>query len=83
MKKQNIAAKRPLPPTYQIRLEGHLNPTWEAEFEGFTITLAENGVTCLTGQVIDQAALHGLLRKIRDLGLPLVSVTRQASRQTE
>lgn len=69
-------------PTYQIKLEGHLSPMWEAEFEGFTITLAENGVTCLTGPVIDQAALHGLLRKIRDLGLPLVSVTRLNSKQT-
>ena len=61
--------------TYQIKLEGHLSPLWEAEFEGFTITQAESGITCLTGPVIDQAALHGLLRKIRDLGLPLVSVT--------
>jgi hypothetical protein len=71
------------PPTYQIKLEGHLSPLWEAEFEGFTITLAENGMTCLTGPVIDQAALHGLLRKIRDLGLPLVSVTRLESKQSE
>ena len=62
--------------TYQIKLEGHLGPLWEAEFEGFTITQAESGITCLTGPVIDQAALHGLLRKIRDLGLPLVSVIR-------
>ena len=71
------------PPTYQITIEGHLSPMWEAEFEGFTITLAENGVTCLTGSVIDQAALHGLLRKIRDLGLPLVSVIRLKSKQSE
>lgn len=71
------------PPTYQIKLEGHLSPLWEAEFEGFTITLVENGVTCLTGPVIDQAALHGLLRKIRDLGLPLISVTRLQSKQSE
>ena len=70
-----------IPQTYQIKLEGHLSPMWEAEFEGFTITLAENGITCLTGPVIDQAALHGLLRKIRDLGLPLVSVTRLQSKQ--
>jgi len=62
--------------TYQIKLEGHLSPLWEAEFEGFTITQAEDGITCLTGPVIDQAALHGLLRKIRDLSLPLVSVIR-------
>lgn len=70
-------------PTYQIRIEGHLSPLWETEFEGFTITLAENGMTCLTGPVIDQAALHGLLRKIRDLGLPLVSVTRLDGKQIE
>ena len=69
------------PQTYQIKLEGHLSPMWEAEFEGFTLTLAENGITCLTGAVIDQAALHGLMRKIRDLGLPLVSVTRLQSKQ--
>lgn len=69
------------PQTYQIKLEGHLSPMWEAEFEGFTITLAENGMTCLTGPVIDQAALHGLMRKIRDLGLPLVSITRLQSKQ--
>lgn len=71
------------PPTYQIKLEGHLSPMWEAEFEGFTLTLAENGITCLTGPVIDQAALHGLLRKIRDLGLPLVSIIRLKSEQSE
>jgi len=69
-------------PTYQIRIEGHFSPMWKAEFEGFTITLAENGMTCLTGPVIDQAALHGLLRKIRDLGLPLVSVIRLQPSQT-
>jgi hypothetical protein len=69
--------------TYQIRIEGHLSPIWEAEFESFTLTLEENGVSCLTGTVVDQAALHGLLRKIRDLGLPLVSVTRLQTRQTE
>ncbi len=69
------------PQTYQIKLEGHLSPLWEAEFVGFTLTQAENGITCLTGPVIDQAALYGLLRKIRDLGMPLVSVTRLKSKQ--
>lgn len=83
MKKQTVAAKRPLPPIYQIRVEGHLSPIWEAEFEGLILSLEENGVTCLTGPVVDQAALHGLLRKVRDLGLPLCSVTRLEASQPE
>lgn len=59
---------------YQIRLKGHLGRQWAEWFEGMTITLEENGETLLTGPVADQAALHGLLKKVRDLGLPLVSV---------
>ena len=59
---------------YTIRLKGHLEARWADRFEGMTITLSENGETLLTGPVIDQAALHGLLKKVRDLGLPLVSV---------
>ena len=59
---------------YQIRLKGHLGSQWTDWFEGLTITLEEDGDTLLTGQVIDQAALHGLLKKVRDLGMPLVSV---------
>ena len=59
---------------YQIRLKGHLGRQWTDWFEGLTITLEEDGDTLLTGPVIDQAALHGLLKKVRDLGLPLVSV---------
>ena len=59
---------------YQIRLKGHLGREWTAWFEGLTITLEENGDTLITGPVTDQAALHGLLKKVRDLGLPLVSV---------
>lgn len=59
---------------YEIRLKGHLAERWAGWFEGLTITLADNGDTLLTGPVIDQAALHGLLRKVRDLGLPLLSV---------
>ncbi len=59
---------------YQIRLQGHLGPQWTEWFEGLTVRLAENGDTVLTGPVADQAVLHGLLRKVRDLGITLISV---------
>jgi len=65
----------PVQPTiYQIRLEGHLDDQWADWFSGLTITLEDNGDTLLTGLVVDQAALFGLLKKVRDLGIPLVSV---------
>lgn len=59
---------------YQIRINGHLGGQWADWFEGLTITLEDNGDTLLTGEVVDQAALHGILKKIRDLGMPLLSV---------
>ncbi len=64
------------PMIYQIRLKGHLGHQWTAWFEGLTITLEGNGNTLLTGTVTDQAELYGLLRKVRDLGIPLLSVNR-------
>ena len=63
------------PVVYQIRIKGHLSYQWTDWFEGLTITLEEDGDTLLTGTVIDQAALHGLLKKVRDLGMPLISVS--------
>ena len=62
------------PMVYQIRIKGHLTSHWMGWFDGLTITLEEDGNTLLNGPVIDQAALHGILKKIRDLGLPLLSV---------
>lgn len=62
------------PVVYQIRIRGHLGQQWLAWFEGLTITLEEDGNTLLTGPLADQAALHGLLKKVRDLGIPLLSI---------
>ena len=65
------------PGLYEIRIKGHLDKQWADWFNGLTITREENGDTLLTGPIIDQAALHGLLRKVRDLvGMPFVSVIR-------
>jgi hypothetical protein len=61
-------------PVYQIRVKGQLNAEWTDWFDGMTVTLVENGDTLLAGPVFDQSALYGLLKKIRDLGMPLVSV---------
>ena len=70
------------PVIYQIKLKGHLDSQWTDWFEGLTITLEEDGDTLLTGPVIDQAALHGLLKKVRDLGMPLVSVNQAQLNET-
>lgn len=64
------------PPVYQVRIEGHLGQQWAEWFEGLTITLEDDGTSLLTGLMPDQAALHGLFKKIRDLGIVLVSVNR-------
>ena len=60
---------------YEIRLTGRLDPRWSARFDGMTLTTGD-GFSLLAGRVVDQAALHGLLHQLRDMGLPLVSVTR-------
>lgn len=69
--KQNEKAR-----IYQIRIEGQLDQQWTDWFEGVSITRQEDGTTILTGPIVDQSALHGLLKKVRDLGMPLVSVNR-------
>ena len=61
---------------YEIRLEGHLAPRWTTWFDGLTVTNDRKGITVISGDVADQSALHGLLQKVRDVGLPLISVTR-------
>jgi hypothetical protein len=71
------------PLVYQIRIEGQLDHQWTDWFAGLSITLEEDGDTLLTGPVVDQAALYGLLKKVRDLGMPLVSVNRTQPDQAD
>jgi hypothetical protein len=71
------------PEVYQVRVKGGLDREWSDWFDGFTVTPQANGETLLTGVVADQAALHGLLNKIRDLGLPLLSVKRAENEELE
>jgi hypothetical protein len=73
--KRNPTTDPGQPLVYQIRIKGHLGSQWTDWFEGMTITLEDNGDTLLSGPVADQSALYGLLKKVRDLGLPLVSVS--------
>ena len=71
------------PVVYQIRIKGHLGAGWSEWFGDVTITLQDNGDTILVGRVVDQAALHGLLKKVRDLGMPLLSVNCVKSDQAD
>jgi hypothetical protein len=71
------------PGLYEIRIKGHLDDRRAVSFEGLTLTREGSGNTLLVGPVIDQAALHGLLRKVRDLGMPLISVIRVRSGQAD
>jgi hypothetical protein len=61
---------------YEIRVTGHLDPRWAAWFDGLALTRADDGTTVIRGSIVDQAALHGVLQKLRDLGIPLISVTQ-------
>lgn len=72
---ENSNADWDKPVVYQLRIKGHLDSRWTAWFQGLEVALKESGETWLTGPVTDQAALHGLLKKLRDLGLTLVSVS--------
>lgn len=64
------------PRRYEIRIQGHLDSQWADWFGILTVRLEENGDTLLIGTLVDQSALHGLLRKVRDLGMPLISINR-------
>lgn len=81
-KKTVPTTKAGLPTVYQIRIDGHLGSQWADWFEDLAITLEDSGDTLITGPVVDQAALYGLLKKVRDLGMPLVSVNRVQFNET-
>ncbi len=67
---------------YEIRVDGHLGTRWAAWFDGLAITSERDGTTVLRGPVVDQAALHGLLQKLRDVGIPLISLMQVPSDET-
>lgn len=69
-------SKSPETPIYEIRVGGHLSDQWSNWFEGLTLIQEDNGDTLLTGKIVDQAELYSILRRVRDLGLPLISVNR-------
>jgi len=69
--------------TYEIKLKGHLNESWAEWLDGLNMTYGDDGTTTLTGEIVDQAALHGILKKINDLGIPLISVNRLDSNQAK
>jgi hypothetical protein len=66
---------------YELRLQGHLDPRWSSQLEGMALTQLSDGTTLLRGRVVDQVALHGLLARVRDIGLPVLSLTRVDPRQ--
>ena len=69
--------------TYEIRMQGHLADRWSAWFDGMELVFLDDGSTLIRGQVVDQAALHDLIQKVRDLGLPLLSVTHTQTGHTQ
>jgi len=64
------------PVQYEIRVGGHLSSRWEAWFDGLTLLRGDDGTTVIRGPIVDQSALHGVLQKLRDLGIPLISLTQ-------
>lgn len=79
----NSSGEKAQPMIYQIRIKGHLDRKWADWFSGLSITSLDDGETLLTGPVLDQAVLHSLLRKVRDVGLPLVAVIRIEPEQAD
>jgi hypothetical protein len=72
---ESVTGQRDESGRYEIRLKGHLEHRWSAWFDGMTLTTEEDGITVVTGDVVDQAALQGLLRKVHDMGVQLIAVT--------